>query len=278
MTWEKKRVLVTVKTYPEKSRKYGTIVCTVGLTEEGEWIRLYPIPLKFYNGKDKIKKFDWIEVECQKNDHEKLGRKESCKVRADSIKIVDRSLSGKPGRRVDWNKRSELLMQHVSPSLEYLQEQYRKDKTSIGMIKPRKVIDFIKNQDLQIYDTPFRCQTALDGSQTPVTEDIPHIFQYLFRCNGCDDDKEHKIQCEDWELLESYRRWGLRYKDTGILWEKLHQKYYTDMIEKKDLYFFMGMYSLQPTWLIIGLYYPPKNGIKVKDDKDKNVDLFKFGD
>ncbi len=44
MTWEKKRVLVTVKAYPEKSKKYGEVVCTIGLTEEGEWIRLYPIP------------------------------------------------------------------------------------------------------------------------------------------------------------------------------------------------------------------------------------------
>lgn len=35
MTWEKKRVLVTVKAYPEKSKKYGEVVCTIGLTEEG---------------------------------------------------------------------------------------------------------------------------------------------------------------------------------------------------------------------------------------------------
>jgi hypothetical protein len=40
MTWEKKRVLVTVTAYPEKSKKYGQVVCTIGLTEEGDWIRL----------------------------------------------------------------------------------------------------------------------------------------------------------------------------------------------------------------------------------------------
>lgn len=277
MTWERKRVLVTVKTYPEKSRKYGTTVCTVGLTEDGEWIRLYPIPFKFYNGKDSIKKYDWIDVECQKNDHEKLGRKESYKVRSESIKIVDRSLSGKKGRRVDWKQRNEILMEHVSPSLECLQEQYKIDNTSIGLIKPREVIDFIKNKELKIYNTPFRCQTALDGTQTPIVEDIPHIFQYRFKCNGCRDGNEHKIQCEDWELLESYRKWGLKYEDTDILWKKLYQKYFTEMVEDKDFYFLMGMYSLQPSWLIIGLYYPPKEDIKDDNQIQKNADILRFG-
>lgn len=277
MTWEKKRVLVTVKTYPEKSRKYGTTVCTVGLTEDGEWIRLYPIPLKFYNGSDSIRKFDLIEVECEKNNREKLGRKESYKVRPDSMKIIDRSLSYQKGKRVDWEARNDLVLKHISPSMEHLQDQYRRDKTSIGLIKPKEVFDFIKNQDLKIYDTPFRCQTALDGSQTPVIDEIPHIFQYRFRCNECNNEHEHKIQCEDWELLESYRRWGTSYKDIDVLWEKLYQKYYTEMMEKKDLHFFMGMYSLQPTWLIIGLYYPPKEDMKVEGEIKKNTDLFKFG-
>ena len=43
MTWERKRLLLAVKAYPERSRKHGDVVCTAGITEEGEWIRLYPI-------------------------------------------------------------------------------------------------------------------------------------------------------------------------------------------------------------------------------------------
>ena len=51
MTWEKKRVLVTVTAYPEKSKKYGQVVCTIGLTEEGDWIRLYPVPFNVFSGR-----------------------------------------------------------------------------------------------------------------------------------------------------------------------------------------------------------------------------------
>lgn len=65
------------------------------------------------------------------------------------------------------------------------------------------------------------------------------------------------MQCEDWELFESYRSWGDRYKDPDILWEKLREKF-SIWMKERELYFIMGMYSQYPTWFIIGIYYPPK--------------------
>lgn len=43
--WSKQtlKILITVKTYPIPSTKYDELVCTAGVTEEGEFIRLYPI-------------------------------------------------------------------------------------------------------------------------------------------------------------------------------------------------------------------------------------------
>ena len=44
-TVKKERVLVTVKTYPTLSTKYGeTVVCTAGVREDGTWVRIYPVP------------------------------------------------------------------------------------------------------------------------------------------------------------------------------------------------------------------------------------------
>lgn len=37
------RVLITVKTYPIPSSKYDELVCTAGVTEAGDFVRLYPI-------------------------------------------------------------------------------------------------------------------------------------------------------------------------------------------------------------------------------------------
>lgn len=108
-------------------------------------------------------------------------------------------------------------------------------------------------------------------------EEIPHLFGYRFKCFGCKERKEHNIQCEDWELFESYRSWGNRYGYVDLLWEKLHDKYYRSMI-KRDLYFFMGMFSQYTTWLIVGLYYPPKNIEQQPSLKNRTLDeLFSKG-
>jgi hypothetical protein len=265
MTWEKKKVLVTVKAYPEKSTKYGDTVCTIGLTEEGDWIRLYPIPYSTYIN-NKIKKFDWIEVECSKAS-EKLSRKESYKIKTGSLKVIDDSLSsGKVNGIANWHERNKLILSHVSPSIEKLKDQYILDKTSIGLIKPKEVINFYKKEDLQIYSDTNVFQQSLFGTKIPDVEEIPHLFGYEFLCGGCQEGKRHKIQCEDWELLESYRKWGINYQNIDTLWEKLQYKYYTYMIER-DFYFFMGMFSQFPTWLIVGLYYPPKNAPKLAKTK-----------
>lgn len=37
------RVLITVKTYPIPSSKYDELVCTAGVTEAVDFVRLYPI-------------------------------------------------------------------------------------------------------------------------------------------------------------------------------------------------------------------------------------------
>ena len=43
----KERVLITVKTYPTLSSKYGELVCTAGIrASDGEWIRIYPMPFE----------------------------------------------------------------------------------------------------------------------------------------------------------------------------------------------------------------------------------------
>ena len=258
MTWEKKKVLVTVKAYPEQSKKHGTVVCTAGITDGGDWIRLYPMPYSTFLGPGKIHRYDWIEAECKRVTDEKLGRKESYRVRDGSVNIIDRSLSlGKIKGKAPWEKRNEIILPKIAPSLEYLQEQYQKEKTSLGLIKPTAVMDFFTREELLQPPEPKEYQRSLDDQIIPIIDTIPHIFAYKFRCAGCNDEKLHNIMCEDWELFESYRSWWKTYPDVKILWAKLHEKFFDFMI-RHDLHFYMGMYSQMPTWLIIGLYYPPK--------------------
>lgn len=64
---KKERVLITVKTYPTFSRKYIELVCTAGFREDGSWIRLYPSPFRFLEKGNRYKKYQWIELEIDKN-------------------------------------------------------------------------------------------------------------------------------------------------------------------------------------------------------------------
>ncbi len=58
---DKERILITVKTYPTLSRKYGETVCTAGVREDGSWIRLYPVPFRRLQETEQYSKYDWIE-------------------------------------------------------------------------------------------------------------------------------------------------------------------------------------------------------------------------
>ncbi|MDE1768833.1 MAG: hypothetical protein KGH67_04430 [Candidatus Micrarchaeota archaeon] len=44
----KEKLLVLAKAAPEISSKYEHLVCVAGITESGEWRRIYPIPWKIF--------------------------------------------------------------------------------------------------------------------------------------------------------------------------------------------------------------------------------------
>jgi hypothetical protein len=63
----KQRVLITVKTSPTLSRKYGETVCTAGVREDGSWVRIYPVPFRRLHEAEQYKKFDWIDCRLARN-------------------------------------------------------------------------------------------------------------------------------------------------------------------------------------------------------------------
>jgi hypothetical protein len=252
MTWEKKKVLITVKAYPECSQKHGDIVCTAGITEDGDWIRLYPLSFDLFKSQRKIQKCFWIEILCQKSTSD--SRKESYRVKENSMRIVDESLS-KP--KADWKLRNEYILPHLDKSVEELEEMAKIDKISLGLVKPKEVLDFYMKRDLTEEEkkkVEFAQMTLFGNLKTPLQK-IPHVFKYKFICNDIRCDT-HDMTCEDWELFESYRSWD--YKDEELI-EKLREKYFIQMTEERELYFYLGTHFRWQTWMIIGIYYPPKN-------------------
>lgn len=67
----RRKILLAVTTYPLPSRSYDELVCTAGILENGEWIRIYPVPLSFLTGQRKSGKmmsfkYTWLELNIKK--------------------------------------------------------------------------------------------------------------------------------------------------------------------------------------------------------------------
>lgn len=92
-------ILINCKTYPAVSTKYIETVCTGGVSREGKFIRLYPIPFRLLSEKEQYGRWDVIRVKVYSDTKDK--RPESAHVETGSeIKIID--TIKKDQSRWDW--------------------------------------------------------------------------------------------------------------------------------------------------------------------------------
>src|SRR3990172_7030815 len=152
---QKLRVLITVKTYPIPSAKYDELVCTAGVTEAGDFIRLYPINFRDLPFSQQYKKYQWIEVEAVKHKG-RDARKESYRPSCDTIQLRGEPI---PAAR-NWAERAKYVLARKSDSMEHLQEQQAKDRTSLGIFKPKKVYDLVFQPDSAEWKASFKAALA----------------------------------------------------------------------------------------------------------------------
>lgn len=248
----KEKLLVLAKACPESSAKYEHLVCVAGITDKGEWRRIYPIPWKnFWSiSITNFKKKSWIEYELV-NETPSDHRPESRKIHFDTIK---------PLGEENYPKIKKILDEKLL-TIEEIQQKGPKTM-SLGVIKPREIIDFIPIDNKQ-YDKLVTRGEQTDLFGKPALKlDIPkHKYQYEFR-----DTKVHQMLCEDWEVAElyrnceNYRRQGI-YKDENEVHEKVKNKMLNE-IGKKDPYFIVGSHYRFSTYMIVGVVYPRKSDIK----------------
>jgi hypothetical protein len=100
---EKKRILITVRTYPTPATKGVEVSCTGGITEDWKWIRLFPMPYRFLRPDQRFSKYQWIEATVIKASSD--TRPESYHIDRDSIKIISERI---PTTNA-WQKRKEVI-------------------------------------------------------------------------------------------------------------------------------------------------------------------------
>lgn len=260
--WRKEKILVLVKAYPQPSQKYGEAVCVAGLTEAGQWIRLYPIEFRQLPSELQFGKWTWIEGRIKKSASD--FRLESYNLDHDSIKIIEKVSTSN-----FWHERRRILSEHTDVSLESLEELHKTEKRTLGYIKPLKILDFVIEPSSREWEA--EKLEALKSATQPrlfekntrkskVLEKIPFSFFYRFVCNdpSC---QGHKLQILDWEVSESFRKWRKSYKSEDAALRKMRQRYFEEFTHTKDLGLILGTIFSRDrfgAFSIIGLVYPPK--------------------
>jgi hypothetical protein len=254
------KVLITVKTFPIPSAKYDELVCTAGVNERGDFLRLYPINFRDLPQRQRYQKYQWIEVDAEK--HTKPdSRKESYRPKCETIQLVGEPLPSKH----NWAERSRYVLAKASRSIEELQAKQAADRTSLGIFRPKEVIDLVVRQTEPDWKPSSRANTAQNrlwetrkASREPLPK-LPFKFQYRFtcddaRCNG------HQMMVEDWEVGALYSRCVGSGATPTEACSAVRQTFFDKLCAPdRDTHFYVGTIAAHPkSWVVIGVYWPPK--------------------
>lgn len=241
-------------TYPHPSKKYQETVCTAGVSEKGEWVRLYPVDYRYRPGHQKFKKWQWIDVALGPTGHGNDQRIESREPDLSSIRLIGEPLPTTDG----WRARRRIIDNLPHHTLGELQGLYAERRVSLGIIRPTRVLDLkavpVSREWAPKYQALWS-QLRLFGTQKPLTK-LPFKFRYIFECQ--DSPAPHHVMTEDWELgvLFLKERQRLGSEDAAV---KSVRCNFLDKMSgpDRDLRFFMGTRHPYNEWLIIGTFWPP---------------------
>ena len=265
--YKRERILIWAKTYPELSSKYIETVCTAGVLESGQPVRLYPIKYRYLNGdRDKFSLYQWITADICKNPND--SRPESCKVDCDSLQVGETV----PTTADEWGKRAHFIFRDSRwqfDTVDDLLAAQRTQKTSFGIVAPRAVtkVEALERPqtDFENFEQKFqdlRKRLAAQRAQIDMFEQsIPSEMKRLDflklrvvvswlcnaeKCNG------HNMQVLDWGLCELQRKRG---SEAAVA--KMRE---LCDLQTYNLKFFLGNLFLHPSnFLVVGLWYPKRS-------------------
>ena len=269
MNMQKERILVTVKTYPTLSKKYGETVCTAGVREDGSWVRIYPVPFRRLGESEQYRKYDWLECRLvrQKNDF-----------RPDSFRPYDEA-DLQPAGHIDtndmWLERRRIILDQslVYDRLDEAITDAKANRISLCVFKPTKVKALIWEKEDPKWDPDKLREMRKIHSQLDMFDDndwrktfnvipkLPYSFSYRFEdITG----RQSELQILDWEIGMLY--WNCLKSSGGNedkALSKVRQKYFCDFL-KTDLHFFLGTtqqyHAIAPNpYVIVGVFPIPRD-------------------
>jgi hypothetical protein len=262
----KARVLIVVKTYPLPSRTYDELVCTAGLLNGKEWVRIYPVPFRGMAYEQRFKKWEWIELDLEKPPPGRDQRPESYRPRRGIDEPITVLGPLEPMGKSEWAAKRSVLLPHSQDSFEALLDQKNRRGTSLGVIKPRTVFGvsvtkeperWTEAQQQQFFE--FVPPSERRDTVKPA-KPVPYRFHFAFDTS---DGVRHNLAIEDWEIgilywhsldsVDGDERAACELVKTKLNW----------MVAERDLYLIVGTtwrnhHRAENPFTITGLFYPPQ--------------------
>jgi hypothetical protein len=240
----KTKVLISVTTYPLPSSSYDELVCTAGVLENGEWIRIYPVPLSFLidlkdSGKLNNVKYTWVELELSRRTDDLRPESHSPKHRDFRDLLVLERLD----TRSNWLLRKQACLKKVYTNMTQLIEDSKKPKyVSLATFKPSSIIRLEWKEDEREWKDTWkeirkqRDLFAPDKDPEVLIPKLPYKFSYVFKD---DTGKERRLMIEDWEIGALY-------------WNCLKQAEGDEAVALQKLWHTRA----KNPFIIIGVFYP----------------------
>jgi hypothetical protein len=254
------KVLITVMTYPHPSAKYQEVICTAGVTETGEWVRLYPIDYRYRPKEQKFQKYQWIEVDLAPVGHGNDNRKESRKPELKTMALTGTRLDTKDG----WRERRRIIDRMPHHTMKELELMYDQERVSLGIVRPKRILDVtIEDADPEwkpAWQSVLNQMNLFGPQPKPLTR-LPYKWSYVFECE--DHTEPYKRMIEDWELGVLFLKERDK-KGEEAAAASVRDKYLRSLASpKNDVRFFMGTRFPYNTWLVLGVFYPPKTSLEL---------------
>jgi hypothetical protein len=243
---EKEKIAVLVSATPEKSKRNGEghAVGVTGINKDGELLRLYPLRFRYGEGLVDFRRNDLLEVTVTRPEND---------TRLESRKVLDYVNLEQPEKD---RKIKELILPLVT-SLERLNIE----GVSLGVVKPELLDIEVKINSFETFDRQQYFDMMGDFLERGEKAGMPVEIKYIFRCEGEEACRGHKIVLLDWELNETVRNIVREEKKPLAVKKRIREQLF-EHVKEKELYFIMGTHFTYGTWLITGIFYPEKESEK----------------
>jgi len=252
---ERKRILVTVKAYPDIGKKYGEAVCVAGIDlESGNWIRLYPVAFRDLTSDRQFGKYATIAVNVSKSssDH----RPESYTPIIDTLEVVAQPLEAGEAR-----ERRAAVLPLLERGMCSILDLQREKGASLGIFRPKEFIGFSweKTSDEWPEGKKMRIdQQSLLGDTKPALQKIPFDFSFKYRC-AAEACNTHEQKIVDWEIGEMFRMLRRAHDEPEAL-DLVRSKWAGDLwADDRETYLYVGNQLAHVRgFLVLGVFWPKR--------------------